>query len=71
MPGPPQKNRELYVVAYPDGREVLVESPRKAWYKAMFGPIGTMALSVQKGQRTLFYERKPDPEPQDTDGEVH
>ena len=64
---PPPKNRELYVVQYPDGREITVPTPRMAVYKTLFGPIGTIACAVKAGHKTLLARRGPDPLPFDID----
>jgi hypothetical protein len=57
---PPPKNRELYVVEYPDGRTITVPDKRTACYRALYGPIGTMALAVKRGEKTLIVQRTPD-----------
>jgi hypothetical protein len=60
---PPPRNKELYVVEYPDGRTVIMPSKRVAVYRALYGPIGTIACSVKKGEKTLIVKRTPEPDP--------
>jgi hypothetical protein len=64
---PPPRNKELAVVEFPDGSTIVLPDKQTAFYRALYGPIGTIAYTVCKGEKTLIVKRTPDPDAGDPD----